>query len=293
MHKFLENIFVALKNKRLLNWLPDKLFLKMFYRIFVGERLDFKNPKTFNEKLQWLKVYDHNENYTKLVDKIEAKRIASSIIGDEYIIPTLAEYVRFDEIDFDALPNQFVIKCTHDSGGVVICKDKASFDIASARAKINKCLKRNFYYHSREWVYKDIKPRILIERYMGEDLDDYKLMCFNGEVKCSFMCLERYSDTGLKVDFYDTEWNKMPFARAYPRSKQITPKPINYDKMVELAEKLSVDIPFVRVDFYEVDGKLYFGEMTFFPGSGFEPFYPKKWDRILGDWIKLPNKKKV
>lgn len=287
MKKSFKKVAVALKNRRLLNWLPDKPFLVLFYSIFVGEKLDFDNPVTFNEKLQWLKLNDRNPEYIKMVDKIDAKKYVADIIGEEYIVPTLAEYDSFDEIDFDSLPNQFVIKCTHDSGGVVICKDKSRFDISSARKKINKCLKRNFYYHSREWVYKDIKPRILIEQYIGDDLDDYKLMCFNGEVKCSFVCLERYSDTGLKVDFYDADWQKMPFARYYPNTKNLTPKPAKYDKMVELAEKLAKNIPFVRVDFYEVGDKLYFGEMTFYPGSGFEPFYPKKWDRILGDWIEL------
>lgn len=292
MNIIFEKIAIGLKNKRLLNWLPDKLFLKLFYWIFIKESLDLDNPKTFNEKLQWLKLYDKKPEYTKMVDKIDAKGFASSLIGDEYIVPTIATFDRFDDIDFDMLPNQFVIKCSHDSGGVVICKDKNSFDISSARNKINKCLKRNFYYHSREWVYKNIKPRILIEEYIGDDLDDYKLMCFDGKVKCSFVCLDRYSDSGLKVDFYDIDWNKMPFARAYPRSKKLTPKPENYDKMVELATKLSQNIPFVRIDFYEVDGKLYFGEMTFYPGSGFEPFYPKKWDKILGDWITLPNEQR-
>lgn len=287
MQKLFEKIAVALKNRRLLNWLPDKLFLRLFYRIFIKESLDLDNPKTFNEKLQWLKLNDHNPRYVKMVDKIDAKKYVADIIGEEYIVPTLAEYDSFDEIDFDSLPNQFVIKCTHDSGGVVICKDKNRFDISSARNKINKCLKRNFYYHSREWVYKDIKPRILVEEYIGEDLDDYKLMCFNGEVKCSFVCLDRYSNSGLKVDFYDRDWQKMPFARYYPNSKHLTPKPRNYDRMLELSETLSRDIPFVRVDFYEVEDRLYFGEMTFYPGSGFEPFYPKKWDRALGDWIEL------
>lgn len=287
MQKLFEKIAVALKNRRLLNWLPDKSFLRLFYKIFVGQSLDLDNPKTFNEKLQWLKLNDHNPRYVKMVDKIDAKKYVADIIGEEYIVPTLAEYDSFDDIDFDSLPNQFVIKCTHDSGGVVICSDKSTFDIASARAKINKALKRNFYYHSREWVYRDIKPRILVEEYIGEDLDDYKLMCFNGEVKCSFVCLERYSDTGLKVDFYDRDWQKMPFARYYPNSKHLTPKPRNYDRMLELSETLSRDIPFVRVDFYEVEDRLYFGEMTFYPGSGFEPFYPKKWDRALGDWIEL------
>lgn len=290
MRILIYKLLALLKRRRMLNWLPDKPFLKIFFKIFVGYKLDFDNPKTFNAKLQWLKVYDHNPEYTKMVDKYDAKEYVGSIIGEEHIIPTLAVYDRFRDIDFDALPNSFVIKCTHDSGGVVICKDKATFDIDAARKKLNKALRRNYYYHSREWCYKNIKPRLIIEPFMGDidsDLDDYKLMCFNGKVKCSFVCLERYTDTGLKVDFYDDEWNKMPFMRDYPNSKVLTPKPINYDKMVEFAEKLAKDIPFVRIDFYEIDGKLYFGEMTFYPGSGFERFSPRKWDKILGSWIEL------
>lgn len=271
--------------------LNDELYLKILYKKIVGKKLNISNPQTFNEKLQWLKINDRKDLYTTMVDKYAAKEYVANIIGEEYIIPTLGIYNKFEDIDFEKLPNQFVIKCTHDSGGVVICKDKSNFDIKKAKNKINKCLKKNYYYLGREWPYKNIKPRIIIEKYMedtkNDDLIDYKIMCFNGKVKCSFICLNRRSKTGLNVDFYDINWNKMPFERHYKNSNIITPKPEQYDKMVELSEKLSQNIPFLRVDFYEINGKIYFGELTFFPGSGMEEFAPDEWDKKLGDFLIL------
>ncbi len=271
--------------------LNDELYLKILYKKIVGKKLNISNPQTFNEKLQWLKINDRKDLYTTMVDKYEAKEYVANIIGEEYIIPTLGIYNKFEDIYFERLPNQFVIKCTHDSGGVVICKDKSNFDIKKAKNKINKCLKKNYYYLGREWPYKNIKPRIIIEKYMedtkNDDLIDYKIMCFNGKVKCSFICLNRRSKTGLNVDFYDINWNKMPFERHYKNSSIITPKPEQYDKMVELSEKLSQNIPFLRVDFYEINGKIYFGELTFFPGSGMEEFTPDEWDKKLGDFLIL------
>ena len=271
---------------------PDTLYLRWIYWRIIGKRLNLKHPQTFNEKLQWLKLYDRNPLYTTLVDKYAVKKWVADKIGEQYIIPTLGVWNSFDAIDFDTLPHQFVLKCTHDSGGIVICRDKATFDKQSARKKLTKSLKTNFYDSGREWPYKNVPPRIIAEKYMSEDdgsqeLKDFKLMCFNGKVKCSFVCTERFTKDGLKVTFYDTNWNVMPFERHYPRSKTPIAKPLNYDEMVELAEKLSRDIPFVRVDFYSVKGKTYFGEMTFYPGSGFEEFTPSEWDKTLGDWVKL------
>lgn len=279
--------------------IPDKIFLKhVFYRN-MGKKLDIKNPKTFNEKLQWLKLYDRNPQYTKLVDKYEVRKYISQLIGEEYLIPLIGVWGRFDDIDFNSLPNQFVLKCTHDSGGLVICRDKSKLDINVAREKINKSLNRNFYYQGREWPYKNVKPRIICEKYMVDEsmveLKDYKFMCFNGEVKCSFVCLNRQSLAGLNVDFYDIDWNPMPFERHYPSSGTVIPKPKNYSKMVEFAEILSKNIPFVRVDFYEANGQLYFGELTFYPGSGYEEFAPESYDYLLGSWIEIfaCNRKKI
>lgn len=437
-------------NIRLLNRiLSDDMYLKIKYRSVFGKKLDLESPKTFNEKLQWLKLYDRRPEYTIMVDKYEAKKYVADKIGEEYIIPTLGVWTHFDDIDFDTLPNQFVLKCTHDSGGIVICRDKGKFDKKSAKKKIETCLKKNFFYVAREWPYKNVKPRIIAEKYMvdkpgcklmdykifgcdcfakamsiatnkqiGEEdtkfdfynsdfkyipftnghpnadhgikypesfnkmkeiaenfskktsqfriefynikgkiyfgeltllhwrdmlsfepeeddyklgewiklsetigggyliankgwilyvhegnsqqvvsadtltekkeLLDYKLMCFNGKVQCSFVCSDRFNG-GLKVTFYDDNWNVLPFERHYPRSDKPIAKPQTYNQMVQLAEQLSENIPFVRVDFYEIDGKPYFGEMTFYPGSGFEEFIPESADYELGELIKLPE----
>ena len=278
-----------------LGWMSDEKFLKKEYYIKMGKKLDLNNPKTFNEKIQWLKLNDRNSFYAKLVDKYEVKEIVSKTIGKDYVIPALGVFEKFDNISFDKLPNQFAIKCTHDSGGIAICKDKSSFDIKSARKKINKSLRRNYYYVHREWPYKYVKPRIIIEKYMKDDdndeLVDYKVMCFGGQAKMIFTCTERFGD-GLKVTFFDLSWNKLPFTRHYPPSEKEIKKPKNLKKMIELSEKMSQNIPFVRIDWYEINDKLYFGEYTFYPGSGLEEFSPGSWDKKIGDLIDLDLVKK-
>ncbi|TDE04762.1 ATP-grasp fold amidoligase family protein [Flavobacterium sandaracinum] len=274
---------------------PDKWYLKLQYRCFFNKKLNLKNPKSFNEKLQWLKLYDRKPEYIKMVDKHEVKQYVANIIGEEYIIPTLGIWDKFDDIDFDKLPMQFVLKCTHDSGSTIICSDKSKFDFSVAKQKLSNFLKNSHYLPSREWPYKNIKPKIICEKYIedvsGAELKDYKFMSFNGEVKCLFVCLNRRKITGLNVDFYDMEWLPMPFERHYANSGTLIPRPKFFDKMVEFSEKLSKNIPFVRVDFYETNGKLYFGELTFFPGSGWEEFTPEEWDYKLGSMIKLPMNK--
>lgn len=272
--------------------MADDEYLRRVFKGRVGYSLNLDNPQTFNEKLQWLKLYDRNPAYVTMVDKYEAKKYVASIIGDEYIIPTYGVWDRFDDIDFDKLPNQFVLKTTHDSGGVVVVSNKKNLDKRSARKKITASLKRNYFYVGREWPYKNVRPRIIAEKYMSDneeskELSDYKLMCFNGKVKCSFTCTDRFNNKGLKVTFYDTDWKVMPFERHYPQSDTPLKKPLQYEEMVELAEKLAKDIPFVRVDFYEVKKQIYFGEMTFYPGSGFEEFTPSEWDKTLGSWIPI------
>lgn len=283
-------ILLWLDNKRIIT-LNDEKFLKIKFKKVFKYSLNLKNPKTFNEKLQWLKLYDRKDIYTKMVDKYDVKEYVSNIINNEYIIKTLGIYNCFDDIEFDKLPNQFVIKCTHDSGGIIIVKDKTKLNIKKARKKINKHLNRNYYYPGREWPYKNIKPRIIIEEYMGENLNDYKIMCFNGEPYYSFVCTDRNSSEGLHVTFFDDKWIKMNFERHYPSSNKKIDKPINYDKMLELSRILSKNIPFVRVDWYEINNKIYFGELTFFPGSGFEEFTPEEWDYKLGDLIDLEGVK--
>ena len=277
------------------NHLPDEEYLKLLFRMIIGKDLNLDAPKTFNEKIQWLKLYDRRPEYTRMVDKCEAKKYVAERIGEEYIIPTLGIWDDPEDIDFDALPNQFVIKCNHNSGlGMCICRDKSKLDIAEVRRGLKKGLRQNYYLTGREWSYQGIKPKVIAEQFIAEKFDtelmDYKFMCFDGEVKCSFVCSNRFSDKGLHVTFFDRDWNVMPFERHHPSAKNGLPKPKRYEKMIELAEILSANIPFLRVDFYEVDGKIYFGELTFYPGSGFEEFTPEEWDYILGSWIQLPEK---
>ena len=289
----IEKIILALRNRRMLDWLPDVIYLKLIFRIKMHQRLELKKPATFNEKMQWLKLHDRNPSYSKMVDKYEVKKIVADRIGEKYIIPVLGIWDKFEEIDFDKLPNQFVLKCTHDSGGIVICKDKSEFNKEMARKKLNSSLRTNHFYHGREWPYKNVKPRIMAEKYMEDssgELRDYKLMMFNGKHKCSFVCTERHEREGLKVTFFDTEWNEMPFERHYPRSRKKIPKPESYEEMIACAGILSRSIPFVRIDFYEIGNKPYFGEITFYPGSGMEEFNPESWDRIMGDWLDISFK---
>lgn len=276
-----------------LKWIPDKLYLNICYKAAFGKKLNLENPETFNEKLQWLKLYNRKEIYTSMVDKYEVKKYVADIIGEKYIIPTYGVWENFDDINFSKLPDKFVLKCTHDSGGIVICKDKKSFDLKKARSKINKSMKRRFFYVGREWPYKNVKPRIIAEKYMetqeSDDLQDYKLMCFGGKVYYTLVCQDRYANSGLRESFFDNNWNLTTFRRKNPLCKGNVQKPQSFDEMVLLAEKLSDKIPFLRVDFYEIDGRPYFGEMTFFPGNGFEKFEPDEYDLCLGELINLPK----
>ena len=291
---FYQRIIGVLDTKGFFNWMSDKSYIRFMFRVNMKKRLNLKNPETFNEKLQWLKLYDRKSVYSTMVDKAAAKDYVASIIGDQYIIPTLGIWDRFEDIDFDALPDQFVLKCTHDSGGLVICKDKNSLDLESARNKINRSLKKEYYLYGREWPYKNVKPRIIAEQYMhdesGSELTDYKLHCFNGNLRMTLVCTERFTEGGLKEDFYDEDWTHMDLKRpAHSNSGRHISRPQQYDLMRELAAKLSENIPFSRIDFYEIGTKVYFGEITFFPLSGFQGFEPEKWDLELGNWIKLPE----
>ena len=273
---------------------PDALFLRFKYLRSCGKRLDLKSPKLFNEKLQWLKLHNRKTEYIAMVDKYEVKRIVAKTIGKQYIIPTIGVYDSFNEIDFEQLPKQFVIKCTHDSGGLVICKNKDELNIDDARKTINSCLRRNFYYAGREWPYKHVKPRIIIEKYMedesGYQLKDYKMFCFNGVVKLIMVDSDRFSNHKRKV--YDENWKQIDININYPTSEISFEKPKCLNEMIALGEKLSKSIPFVRVDFYVIKNKLYFGEITFYPGSGFQKITPTKWNKVLGDMIDLAAVKK-
>lgn len=288
-YRFKANSLLGLYNN-----MDDEEYLKRLFKYNMGKALNLNNPKTYNEKLQWLKLYNRKPEYTIMVDKYLVKEYVASIIGSEYIIPTIGIWDSFGQIDFDELPNQFVLKCTHDSGGLVICKNKKQLDIDMARRVINKSLKRNFYYTGREWPYKDVKPRIIAEQYMEDvttsELRDYKFFCFNGEAKMLFIASDRQSkEEETKFDFFDMDYNHLNIKNGHPNAKIIPNKPKQFDKMRVLSEKLSEGIPHLRVDFYEVNGKVFFGELTFFHWSGMVPFEPEEWDAVLGSWIELPN----
>lgn len=237
-----------------------------------------------------MKLNDHNELYHTLADKYEVKKYVEKLIGSEYVIKTLGVYDSFDEIDFDKLPDRFVLKCTHDSGGLVICKDKSSLDIENSRRIIESSLKTNYFYHSREWAYKDLKPRIIAEEYIETskgDLPDYKFFCFDGKVRALYVATGRHTKEGVCFDFFDENFNHLPFYNSHPNTKHKIDKPAGFEKMKELAEALSAGMPHVRVDLYDIDGKIYFGEYTFYHMSGFQPFKPEEWDYTFGSWIDL------
>ena len=277
---------------KILSFIPDKQYLELMYRVRMGKKLDLKNPQTFNEKLQWLKLYDRKPEYTMMVDKYEAKKYVADKIGNEYIIPTLGIWDSFDEIDFDVLPNQFVLKCTHDSGGLVICRDKKQFDKEAAREKIEKSLKSNFFWVGREWPYKNVKPRIIAEKYMEDtetkDLRDYKFFCFGGVAKCYKVDFDRFVEH--HANYYNVDGTILDFGEAaYPPNpkKKLDIKETVIKKMEKFATELAKDTPFLRADFYDVDGKVYFGEMTFYPASGFGKFTSDEGDEMMGKWIPV------
>lgn len=272
----------------------DEIYLKIRYRVLTGKSLNLDAPKTFNEKLNWLKLHDRKPEYTTMVDKYTAKEYVAGILGDEYIIPTLGVWNRFEDIDFDTLPQQFVLKTTHNSGGIIICRDKAQFNIREAKKKINKWLSSDFYYVGREWPYKDVPHRIICEKYMVNndisELRDYKFFCFNGMCKCMKVDFDRFIEH--HANYYDPQGNLLDFGETMcpPNKDKIISLPDNIEKMLQLSENLSKDIPFLRVDFYNVNGDIYFGELTFFPASGFGAFTKDEWDYKLGEWLKLPEK---
>ncbi len=286
--------------KKVVSLIPTKMWLSYRFKKKMGYPMDWKNPKTYNQKLQWLKVYDRNPLYTTLVDKYEVKKYVAEKIGEEHIIPTLGVWEKFDDIDFDSLPEQFVLKCTHDSGGLVIVRDKAKLDKAAARKMFKIALNRNPYDVSREWPYKNVKPRIIAEEYMEDEneakgLTDYKFFCFGGEAKMIYVSQGLEDHSTPSISFYDMQGKEMPFHRSdFKPMMAGFQMPENFDQMTEVANTLAAEIncPFSRVDLYSVNGKIYFSEITFFPCGGMLPFEPKEWDYTFGDSIKLPEKEK-
>lgn len=271
----------------------DKKYIQLLWKYKMNYSLDLDNPKTFNEKLQWLKLYNRKPEYTIMVDKYLVKEYVAEIIGREYIIPTLAVWNSVDDIDFQLLPKQFVLKCTHDSGGLVICKDKSLLDIDKVKIRIQRSLNTDYYMLGREWPYKNVQRRILAEQYM-EDLDthelrDYKFFCFNGEPRFLFIATGRQTQSEPCFDFFDMDFNHLPFRHGHPNASILPSKPKNFELMKTLSKKLSRGLTHVRVDLYEINGKVYFGELTFFHHSGMVPFEPQEWDYKLGEMIELPK----
>ncbi len=272
--------------------LSDEIYIRMKYRVAFQRKLELKKPKRYNDKLQWIKLYDRKPLYTTMVDKYEAKAYVADKIGEQYIIPTFGVWDSVDDIDFDALPNQFVLKCTHDCGGNIICKDKTLLDVKAAKKKLRRCLRHNYYWSGREWPYKNVKPRIIAEKYMEDDttseLRDYKFFAFNGVVRALFVASDRQKvGEETKFDFFDEEYQHLDIRNGHPNASVMPQKPIRFEEMKKLAEILSEGFRHLRVDFYEVNGKVYFGELTFTHWSGMVPFEPDEWDFKFGDWINL------
>lgn len=272
----------------------DKAFIRIMFRMKMGKKLDLKAPKSFSEKLQWLKLYNRRPEYTMMVDKVKAKEYVASIIGEKYIIPTLGVWDDPDKIDFDRLPERFVLKCNHNSGlGMYICKDKSKMDLKQIKDNLRKGLAQDYYIGNREWPYKDVERRVFAETYMEDEygeLRDYKFFCFDGEVKALFIATDRSKgDHATRFDFFDENYNHLPFTNGHPNASALPEKPKMFEKMKELASKLSKGIPHVRIDFYEVGTQIYFGEMTFFHWSGLMPYEPEEWDYKFGEWLTLPS----
>ena len=305
IYKFLTDSnyrFIVSAHRGYLRTMPAQQFLKKMYHFRTGKDLNLENPVTYTEKLQWLKLYDHRPEYTTMVDKYAAKQYVAEKIGEEYIIPLLGVWDRAEDIDFDTLPDRFVLKTTHDSGGIVVCKDKNTLDKAAAKELLEAHLKSNHWIKWREWAYKNVKPQIIAEAYMAdadsvssdgeEQLTDYKFFCFHGEPKMMFIATDRLSKTEVKFDFFDMEFRHLPFRNQHPNAEQPPKCPECFEKMKDLARKLSAGIPQVRVDFYNVGGQVYFGEYTIYHWAGLTRFTPDEWDYKIGEMFELPKKKR-
>ncbi len=291
-----KGLLKILRILHLSNRIPDRIYVKLIYCALTGKTLNLKNPSTFNEKLQWLKLYNRVNLYTILVDKYEVKEYIKPLIGEEHIIPTLGVWDKFDDIDFNKLPQRFVLKCTHDSGGLVICTDKSKLNIATAKQTLSASLKKDYYSWGREWPYKNIKPRIIAEKYMSnsqlgveeDELTDYKIYCFNGKAKLMMIATGRFSKEQTHFDYFDRSGTWLDLNWGKPRSKSEPTKPEKFEELFQFAEKISKGIPHVRVDLYVIADVIYFGEMTFFDDGGFGKLSPEEWEYKLGNWLELP-----
>ena len=289
-----QSALLPLAGKGYLNWLDDRAFLKLIFKANVGYTLNLNNPRTFNEKLQWLKIYDHNIKYQTYVDKYAVKSYIADQIGEKYVIPTIGVWDEVNRIDFDKLPSQFVLKCVHGSSCNIICNDKGSLDVQKTREKLEYWMHKNWYWLGREWPYKAIQPRIIAEQFLEDgtgQLMDYKFFCFNGVVKCFKIDFDR--STEHRANYYTPDGALLEFGEMIcpPDYERKIAMPVSLSNMISIAERLSKGIPFVRVDLYEVKGQIFFGELTLYPAAGLGPFTEKKWDYTLGEWLQLPEER--
>ena len=300
----LSGIMTYLKNPtarriKLLHILGDNLsdedFTRKLYKIKTGKSLNLENPKTYTEKLQWLKLYDHRPEYTLMQDKYLIRDYVSKTIGDEYLIPLLGVWESANDIDFEVLPNQFVLKCNHDCASVVICRNKKTLNFEETRMKLDFCLKNNYYKSAREWAYKDIKPLIIAEKYMSnhneKTLTDYKFFCCSGKAKMVLLASGEAHTDERRLDYFDMSFNHLPITRGSMNGTGVKwRKPDDFDLLIQMAEKIAGNFPFIRVDFYIVEGHPYFGEIAFYPSAGLSEFSPREWEERVGSWIELPIK---
>lgn len=293
--KYINNpglLFLYFGRKGFFNWMSDEKYISILYKIHFGYYPDLSCPKTYNEKTQWMKLFNRKNEYTELVDKYEVRKVIENKLGKEYLIPLLWVGTNFDDIDFQKLPDKFVIKCSHDSGSVKICNDKSVFDIDKARKFINKHLHTNLYWAGREWVYKNAVPRIIIEEFMGNASvypEDYKFYVFNGKIDCVMVCKGR--EKGYpKFYFYDLDWNRLNYLKEEPEDE--VKKPSTFEKMIEIVNILAEGFPMIRIDLYDVGGQVYFGEYTFFNQSGFDLDITPKTDLYWGNMVDITSIKK-
>lgn len=285
---------IMLLIKKSLRFLPDKTYVNLYFRLRLHRKIDWNNPRHLNDKLQWLKFNYRFPLQSIVSDKYFVRDYVKDKIGKEYLIPLYGNWMNFNDINFDELPEQFVLKCNHDSGGLAICKDKNTFDINKARKKINHSLKQNFYYIGREYQYKNIIPRIICEQFISDDGNvpmDYKIYCFNGKPDVILVCKGRFNNNSHKAEYlyFDQDWNFLPLNYDDEKLSDIDiPKPINLDKMLEIAKKLSEDFVFARIDLYNIKGKIYFGEITLSPNSGFDPDITEETDLMFGEKLDIP-----
>lgn len=281
-------------------FIPDSLWVKINYWKKFHVIPNLRNPKTFNEKLTWMKLHDRNPKYVQMVDKLTAKEYVNKIIGGGYIIPTLKVWDSPEDVDIEELPEQFVLKCTHNSGGIVICRDKDKFDLKGAKKKLEKTFYRNYFWLGREWPYKNVEPRIIAEQYMEDvggaekGLTDYKFYCFDGVPKYLYVSSGLENHATARISFLTLDWQFAPFGRSdYKAFEKLPKRPVNLSEMIELAKTLSKGLPFLRVDLYEIKGKVFFSELTLSPCSGMMPFSPREWDERLGLELRLPYNGKL